>query len=106
MAWVAAPAARAAAALSHPAYGAAAVIIACEAGPCQAWLANADVIEANESAAEPNSAANPSHPRAACSIGADPAPVNIRNELISGGNTEKFITTTPSQRQHPCAGAA
>ncbi len=24
----------------------------------------------------------------AASIGADPAPVNIRNELISGGNTE------------------
>jgi hypothetical protein len=35
---------------------------------------------------------------AASSIGADPAPTNIRSELISGGSTEKFIESIPSAR--------
>nr|WP_285948911.1 hypothetical protein [Mycobacterium tuberculosis] len=39
-------------------------------------------------AATANSAAKRSQATDAASIGADPAPVNIRNELISGGNTE------------------
>ena len=33
---------------------------------------------------------------AAANIGPGPAPANISAELISGGNTEKFITTIPS----------
>ncbi|EPQ49138.1 MULTISPECIES: hypothetical protein [Mycobacterium ulcerans group] len=32
---------------------------------------------------------------AASSIGADPAPVNIRNELTSGGNIAKFVMVGP-----------
>jgi hypothetical protein len=48
------------------------------------------VTELNEAAAEANSPARPSQP-AASSIGADPAPANIRIELISGGNTKKLI---------------
>ncbi|KCO21265.1 hypothetical protein X121_03169 [Mycobacterium tuberculosis BTB07-300] len=50
--------------------------------------ANPEVTDPNEDAATANSAAKPSQATDAASIGADPAPVNIRNELISGGNTE------------------
>lgn len=50
----------------------------------------------NDDAADPSSEANPSHAAAAFSIGAEPAPENIRAELISGANTEKFIATVPS----------
>ena len=49
----------------------------------------------NDDAADPNSEANPSQAAAAFNIGAEPAPENIRAELISGANTEKFITTGP-----------
>ncbi|BBX75973.1 hypothetical protein MSHI_38790 [Mycobacterium shinjukuense] len=48
------------------------------------------VTEENDDAAVPNSAASPSQAAAALSMGADPAPRYIRNELISGGNTEKL----------------
>ncbi|BBZ40455.1 hypothetical protein MCNS_35180 [Mycobacterium conspicuum] len=85
-----------AAALNHPAYGRAAAIIAADALPRHPWPARSDVTDANESAAEPNSAASPSHAAAAASVGPEPAPENIRSELISGGNTEKFIAP-PSQ---------
>jgi hypothetical protein len=46
----------------------------------------------NEDAAEPNSEANPSQAAAASNIGAEPAPANIRAELISGGITKKLMT--------------
>jgi hypothetical protein len=49
------------------------------------------VTDVNEDAAEDNSAASPRRAVAAVSIGADPAPANIRTELISGGNARKLI---------------
>lgn len=61
--------------------------------PTQALLgrpligAKSEVTDPNEDAADPNSAASPSQATAAANIGAEPAPVNIRNELSSGGNT-------------------
>ena len=78
---------------SHPTYGAAAPAIATAAGPCHAAPANPDVTDPNDPAAEPNSPANPSQAAAASNIGPGPAPKYIRAELISGGNTRKFITT-------------
>ncbi|BCI85854.1 hypothetical protein NIIDMKKI_10600 [Mycobacterium kansasii] len=77
-----------AAALSQLAYGAAAATIAVDAGPCHAWAANPEVSEPNDDAAELSSSANPAQAAAASSMGAAPAPANIREELISGGNTE------------------
>jgi hypothetical protein len=44
--------------------------------------------EPKDVAAELNSALSPSQAAAAASIGPGPAPVNIRDELTSGGNTE------------------
>lgn len=52
--------------------------------------------EENDAAADPNSEASASQAAAAPNIGAAPAPANIRAELISGANTEKFITTAHS----------
>ncbi|COX47615.1 Uncharacterised protein [Mycobacterium tuberculosis] len=46
--------------------------------------------DANDCAAVPNSSASPSQAAAAASIGAVPAPMNIRKELISGGSTTKL----------------
>src|SRR5262249_43819473 len=89
----AAPSAWAAAALSHPTYGAAAAAIAAAAGPCHTAPASPDVTDPKEPAAEPSSAANPSQAVAVASIGPDPAPRYMRAELISGGKTRKFITT-------------
>ncbi len=57
-----------------------------------------DVTDPNAAAADPNSSANPAHAAAAANIGAEPAPQNIRNELTSGGNTEKFINPPLLQR--------
>jgi hypothetical protein len=74
--------------LKNPAYGAAAATIADDAGPCHALPASPEVTEPNESAADANSEASPSQATAASSIGPDPAPTNIRKELISGGKTE------------------
>jgi hypothetical protein len=54
------------------------------------------VIAENDDAAEDNSSANPFQAAAAASMGAEPAPENIRAELTSGANTEKFIATVPS----------
>jgi hypothetical protein len=48
------------------------------------------VTERKDDAAEPNSEANPSHAAAASNIGAEPAPVYMCMELISGANTAKF----------------
>jgi hypothetical protein len=73
------------------AYGAAAAVIADEAAPCQAWPARFEVTEPNEEAAELSSEDNPSQAAAAASIGAEPAPENIRAELISGGITKKLM---------------
>jgi hypothetical protein len=50
----------------------------------------------NDDAAEDNSSANPFQAAAAANMGAEPAPENIRAELTSGANTEKFIATVPS----------
>jgi hypothetical protein len=97
LACAAAPDALAAAVLNHPVYGAAAAVMAADAGPCHDALASPDVTDPNEAAAEPNSPARPSQAAAADSIGAEPAPENISEELISGGSTEKFITAIPSR---------
>lgn len=59
-------------------------------------MANCEVTAENEAAAEPKSPASPVQADAAANIGPGPAPANISAELISGGNTEKFITTIPS----------
>jgi len=48
------------------------------------------VTEENDCAAALNSSASPDQAPAASSIGAEPAPRNIRKELISGGNTAKL----------------
>ncbi len=73
------------------------------AGPCHDPPVSPDVTDENAAAAVLNSSANPSQAAAAASIGPDPVPANIRSELISGGNTEKFITVVlvpvPSQRR-------
>jgi hypothetical protein len=90
------PVARAAASLRNRVYGAAAAVIAADAGPCHAWPVNPDVIAENDDAAEDNSSANPFQAAAAANMGAEPAPENIRAELTSGDNTEKFIRTVPS----------
>ncbi|KAF3414391.1 hypothetical protein BIT18_0298, partial [Mycobacterium tuberculosis variant bovis] len=44
----------------------------------------------DDTAADPNSSASPSHAAAAASNGLDPAPEYISTELISGGRTGKF----------------
>ncbi len=49
-----------------------------------------DVTCPNDTAADPNSSASPSHAAAAASNGLDPAPEYISTELISGGRTGKF----------------
>ncbi|GAB7142199.1 hypothetical protein LRC484719_07850 [Mycobacterium riyadhense] len=64
--------------------------IAAAAAPCHDCTVRPEVTEENDAAADPNSDASPSQAAAASSIGAEPAPTNIRNELISGGSTEKF----------------
>ena len=53
--------------------------------PATPGPANPEVTDENDDAADPNSEANPSQAAAASSIGAEPAPVNISTELISGG---------------------
>jgi hypothetical protein len=70
--------------------------MAVAAGPCQDSPASPDVTVVNEDDADDNPAASPFQAVAASSIGADPAPANIRNELISGGNTRKLIGLTLS----------
>jgi len=73
----------------------AAAIIAADAGPCQAWPVNLEVTDVNDDAAVASSEARPSQAAAASSIGADPAPTNIRSELISGGSTKKLMWQDP-----------
>ena len=51
-------------------------------------------------AADANSAASPSQAADAARIGAEPAPVYISAELISGGNTAKFMSPVPSSSWH------
>ena len=103
-AWLAAPWAWVEAAFKNPAYGTAAAVIACDAGPCHDWPASPEVTAENEDAAEPNSADNPSQAAAASSIGAEPAPLNISRELISGGNIGKLtiigLLPVPDRRHH------
>ncbi|OBJ44857.1 hypothetical protein A5629_04115, partial [Mycobacterium tuberculosis] len=50
--------------------------------------------ELKEAAAEANSIASWSQATAAADMGSDPAPPNMRAELISGGNVEKFMAPT------------
>ena len=69
----------------------AAAIIAADAGPCHACSVSPEVTDPNADAADASSEARPSHAAAASSMGADPAPTNIRNELISGGSTKKLM---------------
>ncbi|BCI90397.1 hypothetical protein NIIDMKKI_56030 [Mycobacterium kansasii] len=100
-AWAAAPEAWPAAALNHRAYGAAAAAIAADAGPRHEPSTNPDATEENDDAAPASSPASPSQAVAAASIGCGPAPAKIRTELISGGNTEKFITLALPQPTCP-----
>ena len=67
--------------------------MAVAAAPCHAPCTSPEVTDLNEAAAEPSSLASPSQAAAAASIGPDPAPANIRPELISGGNTTKVINS-------------
>ncbi|OOK82825.1 hypothetical protein BZL30_1244 [Mycobacterium kansasii] len=46
----------------------------------------------------PNSSASPAHAVAACNMGAEPAPMNIRKELISGGSTQKLTAPVLQNR--------
>src|ERR1700712_3718333 len=89
-----APTARAEGVCRNAVYGAAAADIASAAGPCQACPARFEVTEEKEFAAELNSSASPDQAAEACSRGVEPAPRNIRKELISGGSTEKFTALT------------
>ncbi|CAM4463445.1 PE family protein [Mycobacterium basiliense] len=79
--------AAAAAAFNQPAYGAAAAAISAAAAPCHDPAAKPAVTDPKEVAADPSSAANPSHAAAAVSKGPDPAPLCSSTELISGGST-------------------
>ncbi len=72
------------------------LVIAADAGPCQAPPANSDVTDPNDDAAACNSSANPSQAPAAANSGRDPAPRYIRSELVSGGNHAKPTITAPS----------
>lgn len=84
----------AAAAASHPRYGATAAAIAADDGPSHDSPTRPDVTELKEAAAEANSIASWSQATAAADMGSDPAPPNMRAELISGGNVEKFMAPT------------
>ncbi|BCI87705.1 hypothetical protein NIIDMKKI_29110 [Mycobacterium kansasii] len=66
-----------------------------ECAACRALAGwhSAEVCDANANADEPSSAANPCQAAAVASIGADPAPANIRAELCSGGSPAKSITS-------------
>lgn len=68
----------------------AAAAIAADAGPCQPWPVSPVVTEEYDPAAAPNSDTRPSQAAAAPNNGAEPAPVYISKELISGANTAKF----------------
>ena len=70
--------------------------IATDAGPDHGPFARTETTDLNDAAEARKSDANPSHATAAISSGAAPAPVYIRAELTSGGNTRKFITTIRS----------
>ncbi len=59
-------------------------------GHCITPAVRPDVTCPNDTAADPNSSASPSHAAAAASNGLDPAPEYISTELISGGRTGKF----------------
>jgi hypothetical protein len=77
--------------------------MAVDAGPCQVPATKPEVIDEKDCAADPNSAAKPSHADAAANIGAEPAPAYIKSELISGGNTKKLIprASFPAKRHKP-----
>ncbi|BBA90085.1 hypothetical protein MPSD_47790 [Mycobacterium pseudoshottsii JCM 15466] len=66
---------------------------------------SAEVTEEKAAAADPNSPASPSQAAAADNSGPDPAPLNIRAEFISGGDTEKLIAAAllrrPPSRRPP-----
>lgn len=67
-----------------------AAVIATDAGPRHCEPASPKVTERNDDAAKASSDARPSQAVAA-NIGPDPAPANMRAELIPGGKTRKFI---------------
>jgi hypothetical protein len=93
----AADSAEAAAALNHPAYGAAAAAIDAADAPCHGPPANPEVTDVNDAAVDPSSADNPSHATAASSKGPDPAPASINAELTSGGRTRKLTAILSSE---------
>jgi hypothetical protein len=86
-----------------PVYRAAAASIASDPTRCQASPASPDVNAENDCAAEPNSAATPSHAAEAASIGAEPVPASSNDETTSGGDTKKLTGESPSRPQRPPA---
>ncbi|OBB63582.1 hypothetical protein A5758_21355 [Mycobacterium sp. 852014-50255_SCH5639931] len=87
----------------HCTYGAAAVAIVIDAGPCHAPPVRVDTVDWKELAAEPNWAANASHAAAAAHIEPERGPAYIRAELISGGKSTKSgnILTPPQPGRRP-----
>ncbi len=84
--------------LNHPTYGDAAAAIDIDAGPVHGPVVNAASTDSNDDADAHKSAASPSHAEAAANNGPEPAPANMRAELISGGSHEKPKTiATPAQ---------
>jgi len=64
-----------------------------------------EVTAAKDSAAELNSADNPSQAPAAESIGPEPAPESINKEVISGGAVRMLIAVLPLGRETTSAKA-
>ena len=75
--------------------GAVAAAIRAEVGPNQVDPVNCPITVWYEAAVASRSAANSSHADAAAINGADPAPLYISPELISGGNIMKLIDPGP-----------
>jgi hypothetical protein len=88
-AWLATSSAFTDVAVNHRTYGAAALAIVIDAGPCHAPPVSADTDDWKELAADPSWAANPSQAVAAAHIVPERGPAYMRAELISGGSSTK-----------------
>ncbi|MDT5051006.1 MAG: hypothetical protein QOG75_6928 [Mycobacterium sp.] len=76
-------------AVNHCTYGAAALAIVIDAGPCHAPPVSDDTVDWKELADDPSWAANPSQAAAADHIDPERGPAYMRAELISGGSSTK-----------------
>jgi hypothetical protein len=76
-------------AVNHCTYGAAAVAIVIDAGPCHAPSVSVETVDWKELAVDANWVANASQDVAASHIVAERGPAYMRAELISGGNSTK-----------------